>query len=184
MGEVKEEVLSEKTGEDKKPDEPLSKTPQKVSEEDLVKSMKKLEGKADEEKPEEEPGPPEIAQIVLAKSVDELKGNEGLQKALDVSEPLAQMAEAVTKTVDAALEQLEKTANNQNDFQLSLLTTMETMVKSLEAMQEKIEEYGSAPMRPRSVPGSNSGRELLTKFAGGGEDRKEIPIRFPLQNPQ
>jgi len=177
MTKVAEEVQPKK-GEEEKKEEPLAKTPSaKVSEEDLIKKMKELEGKKEEEKPEEV-APPEVAPIVLAKSVDELAGNEGLQKALDVSEPLSQMAAGLTKTVDAALEQMEKSANNQNDFNLSLLTTMEAMAKSIEEMQKKVEEYGSAPMAPRSTtPGSNnSGRDLLLKHAGAGDEaQREAP---------
>lgn len=178
MEKSAEEVKSEaeKAEEEKKKAEALSKTAQKVSEEDLIKKMKELEGKKEEEKPTEVV-PPEVAPIVLAKSVDELKGNEGLQKALDVSEPLSQMAEALTKTMDAALEQMQKSANNQNDFNLSLLTTMENLAKSIDEMQKKVEEYGSAPMRPRSTtPGTgNSGRDLLLKHAGGEEGKTEAP---------
>jgi len=178
MEKSAEEVKAEaEKAEEEKKAEALSKTAQKVSEEDLIKKMKELEGKKEEEKPAEV-APPEVAPIVLAKSVDELKGNEGLQKALDVSEPLAQMAAGLTKTVDAALEQMEKSANNQNDFNLSLLTTMEAMAKSIEEMQKKVEEYGEAPMAPRSTtPGSNnSGRDLLLKHAGAGDEgQKEAP---------
>jgi len=177
MGEVKEEVQSEKTGEEEKGASSI------VSQEDLVKSMQKLEGAKAEADAEEEQVLPEVAEIVLAKSVDELAGNEGLQKALDVSEPLAQMSDSLENVMDAALESMEKNANHQNAFQLSLLTTMENMAVQLEALTKKVDEFGTAPMRPRSSQGgpaasNNSGRDLLLKHAGAGggeEGSKEAP---------
>lgn len=145
------------------------KTPETpvVTEEQLLKSLKELEGKKDEPAA---PAPPAVKAVLLQKSaatVDD-KGTKELRKALDVSEVLQDFASVIGLHVDTVVETLEKSVNGAAERDLVLVAVLQKMNKSLTDLTEKVEAFGKTPgAAPKTITVDKA--EVLEKGAGSGK---------------
>jgi hypothetical protein len=104
----------------------------------------------------------------LAKSVTSgFQGNTGIQKALDVSEYLAEHHSELTKSLGTVSGYIERSENRQHEYNLMLakaLVDIGTMVKSV---AEQLDVIGNQPVRQPKSQGVASGRVLQKGFGGG-----------------
>jgi hypothetical protein len=143
-----------------------------VTEEDLLKSLRKLEGVADEPA-----AGTKVVKIVraeqLMKSLSdrlEEEGSEVLKKSLDVSTPLAEFADLVGIHVDTSLTALQKSLEAAANRDMSVIAVIEKLAKSIETLTAKVEEYGAQPNgKPRSTGGDSTKTEPLEKGLKGGD---------------
>ena len=145
-----------------------------VTEEQLLKSLQKLEGKAEDETEEEE----KEASITAAKltkstgdTVQEL-ASEDLQKALEISETLGEFAGLVGLHVDGALEALEKSLQGAAERDLAIAGVLEKMATTIEELTKKVEEYGAQPTQAKSKTSATK-TDVLNKSADDGKKPTE-----------
>lgn len=88
----------------------------------------------------------------LAKSVTQgLQSNDGLQKALDVSEYLAEQHSELTKSLSALSTHIERSDARQHEFNLVLAKAVADVGNLVKAVAEAVEAFGGQPVRaPKS----------------------------------
>lgn len=112
-----------------------------VTEDDLLKSIKALEGKKEE--PAKEPEP-KIETVTLKKSIDVVR--EGLSPeaaaAIEISPVLREVTSKLSKHVDDSLEALGKSLAGAAERDLAFAGVVTSLVKSIDALSAKVEEMG------------------------------------------
>lgn len=152
-----------------------------VTEEDLLKNLKNLEGAADDEELDEDGKPKKkkkdmekhVETAAIGKTMVEVineKGSEALKKALDVSVVLTEFTSLLGAHVDHSLEALEKSIAAGAQRDLRFITVLEKFQKSIEALGEKLEAFGKAPAgKPAAAVGDKDQKEVLNKNLNGSE---------------
>jgi len=134
---------------------------QVVTTEDLLKSLAEVEGKAPEKK---DPPAPEAVTVTLTKGLkDEINGNGSaeLKKALEVSKVLGETVGHMGTHVDNVLQTMAKNYNDQQKVNLSIVTCLVEMKKSLDANTAALAEIGKQPGAPAA--GAAPKTEVLHK---------------------
>jgi len=121
-----------------------------VSQEDLMKAVQDLEGKKPEEK---KPVERRIAETPMRKAADVVAGAKGeLRKAIDASGALAELANVFGLHIDESLETLQKAVDAAAQRDMTFVTVLTELKKSVDELAEKIEEFGDKPAaKPRTV---------------------------------
>lgn len=171
--------MSEKAAEKK--EEVVVETPAaEITETDLLKAAQNLESKATGEKPAEEPAAEPtvkpVETVALAKVVEE-KGSEPLAKSLEISSTLKEVMDILGEHVDSLSKAFAGTLDNQNAAILSICGALEGMQKSMDALAEKVEQYGEKPAAPASAKAPEAkAEEVLAKGQGAGSgDPEQAP---------
>jgi PPE-repeat protein len=158
-----------------------------VSEEDLLKSLKALET------PKETTGEaaaPKVVTEALTKTagevVKEQAKTEDLKKALEEGGALSEFASLIGLHVDTSLGTLAKSVQAGAERDLAMISVMTSMKKSLDAMNERIEQFGNAPGgKPTSQTATKETPtttvKVLEKTAGGGSTTEQDPEKKRLQ---
>jgi len=136
----------------------------KVTEDDLLKSIKALETPKEEPKVETTTT---IETVKLMKAVDAIK--DGLSKdsqaALDVSPILREITAHLAKHVDNSLEALQKSVTGSAERDLAFATVLTDLVKSVKGLQEIVATFGKEAGAPKTVTVQPT--EILTKNVDG-----------------
>lgn len=112
-----------------------------VTEEDLLKSLEKLEGTKEEKKVEET-----IKTESLKKTAaDAIEGNKGLMKSLEVSDFLKVFAGEIGLHVDESLTVLHKSIEDGAKRELAIVRVLEKLSKSLDDLREEVKTFGKTP---------------------------------------
>lgn len=141
-----------------------------ISEEELTKSLQKLEGKA-EEAGEAKKEPPTVAVGGLAKSakqaIDE-NGSEELKKSLDVSSVFGEAVAIIGAHVDSSLETLQKSINHSAQRDLAILGAFESLQNQVTELKKSIDEFGKNPAGAAKATTAADGTvKVLEKSATG-----------------
>lgn len=147
---------------------------QTVTEDDLMKSLATLEGKAKEVV--EEATPTVVTETLKKSTSDTIQelGSETLQKSLEVSEVLDEVVTVVGLHVDRSLDALQKSIQSNADRDMAMIRVLEGLKKSIDdntAAVSKLMEQPSAPASSRPVT-TQSG-EILQKSVSA--PAKETP---------
>lgn len=154
-----------------------------VTEEDLLKSLQKLEGT---KPPEEKPKETTVATATLAKSAADTikaKASDELKKALDVSSVLTEVVNLLGAHVDESLEALQKSIAASAQRDNMMIKVMEKSMASIDGLAAKIDAFGQAPAaKPAAAvtakPGDVLQKSVSTPAAGGdtpkGPSRKDV----------
>lgn len=156
-----------------KKDDGVTKTPGTVTEDDLLKSIKALETKVNDEAAAKEPDP-SIKTAALEKnaaSVVKDGASDELKKMLDASDALTEIVTLIGAHVDNSLDTLAKSIQAGADRDLAFTRVLSDLNKSVGALGEKIEKYGEQPTDPASkTPPTATREELLTKSKAAAVD--------------
>lgn len=101
--------------------------------------------------------------------VKSFSDNDQMQKALDVSEFLAEQHEALTKSLSTLAEYQERSETRQHDFNIVLARTVSDSGKLIKAMSERLGVIERQPARP---PKSRIRKDQVLEKSfddGGGE---------------
>jgi len=145
-----------------------------ITEEDLLKSLKGLEGKVEEEEGEKEK---KVETTNLDKSAaDKVKeeASEELKKALEVSDVLSEVVGIIGVHVDSSLEAMQKSVQAAADRDLAMIRVLERLSKAVEANTEAVKKYGDEPTtgKSKTAEGDGANTEILEKGADGGQGEK------------
>jgi hypothetical protein len=101
-----------------------------------------------------------------------LTSNEGLQRAVDVSDYLREQHDGLVKSLDAVSEEIRKSDTRRNEFDLIMAKAVHDIGYAVQGIGERLGVIESQPARgPKSqgVQGAQGGARPLNKaFAGGG----------------
>jgi len=145
-----------------------------ITEEDLIKSLRELEGKKDE--PAAATAPTEVTTSTLTKTAKEVvaeQGSEELKKAINVSSVLGEAVSLMGLHVDQSLKVLEKSIKAGGERDLSFASILTSMNKTIETLAEKVEAFGKEPTASATQrPVTAKTGEVLAKSADG--DKPEL----------
>lgn len=173
-----------------------AKKSEELSEDDLEKSIEKLEelaesepasrkeillSKAQEgelEKSEREElysllgGEPERPESTLAEDIAKgMVENEDLQKALDVSDYLQANQDELQKSLSLLADHIEKSDKRQHDFNLLLSKSVALIGRQVMGLAEQFNTYGEQPAR---APKSRGVQSLEKGFAGQAPQGEQL----------
>lgn len=110
----------------------------------------------------------------LAKSVTRgLRNNDGLQKALDVSEYLAEQHNELTKSLGVLSTHIERSDGRQHEFNLVLAKALADVGNLVTAMAEQMDAFGNQTVRAPKSKGL-SGSAALQKSMAGNESQGDV----------
>jgi len=145
---------------------PATEQVQIVTQEDLLKTMNELSGKAPEPAKEVVP---EAETVTLTSTLEKTIGERGaetLKKALDVSPVLKDLAGTMGVHVDTVLQTFGKHINDQAKVNMAIVGAFSELKKSIDANTEAIKAMGAAPGAPAAAAGTEVvATEVLTKTA-------------------
>jgi hypothetical protein len=155
-----------------------------VTQDALLKSLQDIEKLAKGETIEE-PAPPApkveaSPEIKPAATTVEESASEDLKKGLNASPLLKEIVGTLGKHVDDTLSDLRKSLDNQAARDLAITGALESMVKSLGTISEKVETIGKTPAAPASArPVTAKPGEVLEKSETAPEagSAEEDPIK-------
>jgi hypothetical protein len=149
-----------------------------VTEEQLLKSLKALEGKPNE------PAAATTQTVVvepLGKSTSQavLDGaSEELKKALDVSGPLKEIVTILGLHNDTTLQSLQKSLQAAAERDMSVIKVLENLTKSLDANTAAVKEFGKLPVAtPSSRASEVSPTSVLNKSLPAGKEGDPDPTQ-------
>lgn len=146
-----------------------------VTEEDLLKSIKDLEAKAEETpaaKAEPEVKTTELAKNAAAAVKD--GASEELKKSLDVSTALTEIVGLIGAHVDSSLEALQKSVQGSAERDLAFVRVITDLKKSVDDLAAQVKAFGEQPGTPASKQAPAATTEVLNKSAGNGGQKQEV----------
>jgi len=115
---------------------------------------------------------PVVEDTSLSKSIaDGMGENEGLQKALDVSEFLQEQHNELTKSLGAVADHIEVSDSRQHEFNLVLAKAVADTGNLVKAVSEKLGVIASQPAR---APKSSGAHPLQKSFAGEAPSENQM----------
>lgn len=143
-----------------------------VTEEDLLKSLEKLEGKQDkpDEKKEQVVKTPELKKSAQ----DEVNGSGGLRKTLEVSAFLKSFSETIGLHVDQSLGTLQKSIADGAQRDLAIVRVLESLQKSIDGLKTEMAKFGDKPASTPKTISAGNGSSILEK-SGVKEEKISTP---------
>jgi len=144
-----------------------------VTAEDLLKSLKELEGKTDAPAPKKEPVVEKTKVPTTAEAIEEVKTGS-LRKALDVSGALDEFCSTIGDHVDNVVETLQKAVNGSAERDHAIIRVLKDLRKSVDDLTTKVEAFGKTPAAVPKTKTAASGAEkteVLEKGVAIGEEK-------------
>lgn len=156
-----------------------AKVPEKINEDDLMKSLRELEATPEVK---EEVKEPVVEATKLEKKVAdtiEENGSETLKKSLDVSDSLSEFASLIGDHMDTSLQVLQKSIQQSAERDASFIKIMTTQSAQIEALTKSLAEFGEKPTGTTKTKTSVEKTEVLEKSVSGDGGSKEPRITKP-----
>lgn len=160
-----------------------------LTEDDLMKSISKLESFMDQEDPNarknellnkaqttdlDKSEQEELFSLISGSTSEEIvsdsitkgfRDNEVIQKSMDVSDFLAEQTTELSKALSEVEDRIEKGTKSQNEFNLVLAKALSSVGKAVKSIEDKIDVIGNQPVRKPT-----STQPLNKSFAGKGSN--------------
>lgn len=153
-----------------------------LSEEDLLKSLREIEGAKQEEEPkakEDVVVTPELKKTIA--DIVKEQGSENLKKTIDVSDAFSELVTLIGNHVDTSLAALQKSVQAGAERDLTMIKIMAEFKKSIDVNTETLAKFGEQPGMPASSKAVKEGGapEVLEKQVkeGGGKTTDPAALR-------